>query len=48
MSGDTAFKVFKLSAMGYCCTQIMLKMALEEEGEENEEIEEKEVMVNSK
>lgn len=35
MSSETAFKVFKLSAQGYCCTQIMLKMALEEEGIEN-------------
>ena len=38
MSNEIAFKVFKLSALGYCCTQIMLKMALEEEGEENEDL----------
>lgn len=37
MSSDIAFKVFKLSALGYCCTQIMLKMALEEEAE-NEDL----------
>lgn len=35
MSNETAFRVFKLSALGYCCTQIMLKMALEDEGTEN-------------
>lgn len=38
MSSETAFKVFKLSAMGYCCTQIMLKMALEEEDSYNEDL----------
>lgn len=38
MSNEIAFKVFKLSALGYCCTQIMLKMALDEEGSNNEDI----------
>lgn len=38
MLGDTAFNIFKLSAQGYCCTQIMLKMALDEEGKENEDL----------
>ena len=38
MSNETAFKVFKLSALGYCCTQIMLKMALEEEDLINEDL----------
>jgi len=38
MSNDTAFKVFKLSASGYCCTQIMLKMALDDEGTENDDL----------
>lgn len=38
MSSDTAFKIFKLSALGYCCTQIMLIMALEEEGSYNEDL----------
>ena len=38
MPSETAFKVFKLSALGYCCTQIMLIMALEEEGNYNEDL----------
>lgn len=38
MSNDTAFNVFKMSASGYCCTQIMLKMALDEEGTENDDL----------
>ncbi len=38
MSNETAFRVFKLSAQGYCCTQIMLKMALEEEDAINEDL----------
>lgn len=32
---ETAFQVLKLSMAGYCCTQIMLKMALDEEEKEN-------------
>ncbi|RBP66014.1 C_GCAxxG_C_C family probable redox protein [Alkalibaculum bacchi] len=38
MSNETAFKVFKLSAIGYCCTQIMLKMALDDEDTVNEDL----------
>lgn len=32
---DTAFKIFKLSASGFCCTQIMMRLALDEEEKEN-------------
>ncbi len=32
---DLAFKMFKLVNLGYCCTQIMMKMALDEEEKEN-------------
>ncbi|NLO25193.1 MAG: C_GCAxxG_C_C family protein [Clostridiales bacterium] len=35
---DTAFKLFRLSSSGYCCTQIMLKLALDEEEKENEDL----------
>ncbi|NLX87310.1 MAG: C_GCAxxG_C_C family protein [Clostridiales bacterium] len=35
---DTAFKLFRLSSLGYCCTQIMLKLALDEEEKENEDL----------
>lgn len=35
---DTAFKMFKLVNSGYCCTQIILKMALEAEEKENEDL----------
>lgn len=35
---DTAFKLFKLKNTGYCCTQIMVKMALDEEEKENEDL----------
>jgi C_GCAxxG_C_C family probable redox protein len=38
MPDDLAFRVFKLSALGYCCTQIMIKMALEDEGVENADL----------
>lgn len=38
MDGELAFKVFKLSASGLCCTQIMLKLALDDEGSENEDL----------
>ena len=30
--------MFKLTAKGYCCTQIMVKMALDAEGKENEDL----------
>lgn len=33
-----AFKMFKLVNAGYCCTQIMVKLALDEEEKENEDL----------
>lgn len=35
---DMSFELFKLSSKGYCCTQIMLKLALEAEEKENEDL----------
>lgn len=35
---DMAFRLFKLVNSGYCCTQIMVKMALDEEEKENEDL----------
>jgi C_GCAxxG_C_C family probable redox protein len=35
---DLTFRIFKLSAAGFCCTQIMLKLALEDEGTENDDL----------
>ena len=35
---DLAFRMFLLKNSGYCCTQIMLKMALEEEEKVNEDL----------
>ena len=35
---DRAFKMFKLVNSGYCCTQIMVKMALDDEEKENEDL----------
>ena len=35
---DTSFKMFKLTTAGFCCTQMMLKMALDEEGTENPDL----------
>lgn len=32
---DTAFRIYKLASSGFCCTQIMLKLALEDEEKEN-------------
>lgn len=32
---ETAFKIFKLSAAGLCCTQIIMRLALDEEEKEN-------------
>lgn len=32
---DTAFRIYKLASAGFCCTQIMLKLALEDEEKEN-------------
>lgn len=37
-NNDVAMKIFKLSSLGYCCTQIMIKMALDEKGIENEDL----------
>lgn len=35
---NTAFKMFLLVNAGYCCTQIMVKMALDEEEKANEDL----------
>lgn len=35
---DTAFRVYKLASSGFCCTQIMLILALEEEEKENTDL----------
>lgn len=35
---DTAFEMFKLVNAGYCCTQILVKMALDAEEKENEDL----------
>ena len=35
---NTAFEMFRLKNAGYCCTQIMVKMALDEEEKENEDL----------
>lgn len=35
---DIAFRMFKLVNAGYCCTQIMMKMVLDDEGKENEDL----------
>lgn len=35
---DTAFRIFKLAAAGFCCTQIILKLALEDEEKENPDL----------
>lgn len=35
---DTPFRIFTIKNAGYCCTQVMLKMALDEEGKENEDL----------
>lgn len=32
---DTSFRIYKLASQGFCCTQIMLKMILEDEKREN-------------
>ena len=32
---EIAFRIFQLASDGYCCTQIMLKLVLEQEGREN-------------
>lgn len=35
---ETGFQMFKLSNAGYCCAQIMMKMALDAEEKENEDL----------
>jgi C_GCAxxG_C_C family probable redox protein len=35
---DLAFQMFKLVNLGYCCTQVMMKMALDEEEKENDDL----------
>ncbi len=35
---NMAFEMFKLLNAGYCCTQVMVKMTLDEEGKENEDL----------
>lgn len=35
---DLAFRMFKLVNAGYCCTQIIMKMALDEEEKENADL----------
>jgi hypothetical protein len=32
---DTALRIMQLNAQGYCCSQIMIKLSLEDMGEEN-------------
>lgn len=36
--GNTGFLMFRLKNAGYCCTQIMLKLALDEEEKENKDL----------
>lgn len=38
MPENIGMKIFELSSLGYCCTQIMLKMALDEEGTKNDDL----------
>lgn len=35
---ELGFEMFKLTNAGYCCSQIMMKMALDAEGIENEDL----------
>lgn len=35
---DTALRIYKLASAGFCCTQIMLKLALEDEEKENADL----------
>lgn len=35
---DTAFRIYKLASVGFCCSQIMLKLTLEEEEKENADL----------
>ena len=38
MNDELGFQMFKLANQGYCCSQILLKMALDAEGKENEDL----------
>ncbi|NLM04499.1 MAG: C_GCAxxG_C_C family protein [Clostridiales bacterium] len=35
---EISFKIFQLASMGFCCSQIILKMALDEEEKENPDL----------
>lgn len=35
---DTAFRIFKLASQGFCCTQVIIKMVLDEEKKENRDL----------
>lgn len=35
---DLGFEMFKLTNAGYCCSQIMMKLALDAEGQENPDL----------
>lgn len=35
---DIAFRAFKLASCGFCCTQIMIKLALDDEENENNDL----------
>ncbi len=38
MMNERALNVFKMASSGFCCTQIMLKLALADEGSENPDL----------
>ena len=38
MNDDLGFQMFRLTNQGYCCSQIMMKMALDAEEKENEDL----------
>lgn len=38
MDDTLGFEMFRLTASGYCCAQVMMKMALEAEGKENADL----------
>ena len=38
MNDELGFQMFRLTNAGYCCSQIMLKLALDAEGKENEDL----------
>jgi C_GCAxxG_C_C family probable redox protein len=35
---NEAFRIFQLASQGFCCSQMMLKLALEEEGKDNPDL----------